>query len=292
MEVSAHADPLALLADADPQLAANKQLAFDMWRSIVNAGHVELADEMLQESYVQHSPVLPTGRAAFKAIFSAVPRTAIPESVSPPLVALLAEGDLVVMALREQLVAAGGEPYTTTHFNLFRVQDGRLVEHWHSLTNAPGPEVASHEDGGPQPVTGATGAAQQALLTANDPQLAANKRLVFDALLGLFSEGADGEPAEFLSADYAEHDPRGFAGRELFPASEDGTLQAPLVAMVAAGDLVVAVTGREHPHPIRPGQTYTTTRFEMFRVMDGRIAGHWSGALRDDHVGGAWGDPE
>lgn len=291
-EIAAHPDPQALLDDADPQLAENKRLAFDMWRSIVNAGHVELADDMLQEGYVQHSPVLPTGRDAFKMIFSAVPHREIPETVSPPLVALLAEGDLVVMALREELLAEGDEPYTTTHFNLFRVEHGRLAEHWHSLTNAPGPDVARPEDGGPQPVTGATGADQQDLLSADDPQLAANKRLVFDALLGLFSDGAEGDPADFLSADYTEYDPRGFAGRELFPASPDGPLAAPLVSMVAADDLVVAVTGREHPHPIRSKQTYTTTRFDMFRVTDGRIAAHWSGALRDDHVGGAWGDPE
>src|ERR1700761_2803285 len=99
--VDGHPDPLSLLADKDPALAANKRLVFDMWRSIVNAGHVELADDMLQEGYVQHSPLLPTGRIAFKAIFSAVERREIPEMVAPPLVSIIAEGALVVMALAE-----------------------------------------------------------------------------------------------------------------------------------------------------------------------------------------------
>ena len=72
--ITGHPDPLSLLAHDDPELARNKRLVFDMWRSIVNGGHVELADEMLHEECTQHSPVLPTGREAFKQIFSAVPR--------------------------------------------------------------------------------------------------------------------------------------------------------------------------------------------------------------------------
>ena len=140
-QVTGHPEPLSLLASDDPALAANKRLVFDLWRSIVNAGHVELADQLLAENYIQHSPVLPTGRAAFKQIFSAVPRLErIPDLVSPPLVALVAEGPYVVMALAETVPdPAGAGSYTTTHFNLFRVENGRLAEHWHSVQTAPGP---------------------------------------------------------------------------------------------------------------------------------------------------------
>ena len=54
--VAGHPDPLSLLASEDPQLEANKRLVFDMWRGIINAGHVELADRLLAEGYIQHSP--------------------------------------------------------------------------------------------------------------------------------------------------------------------------------------------------------------------------------------------
>src|SRR6478735_9159773 len=102
VDVAAHPDALSALASPDPTLAANKRLVFDMWRSIVDAGHTEAADTMLAENYTQHSPVLRTGRKAFKEIFSVVPRRDIPALVEPPLVAIVAEGDLVVMSLREQ----------------------------------------------------------------------------------------------------------------------------------------------------------------------------------------------
>jgi predicted SnoaL-like aldol condensation-catalyzing enzyme len=107
--VVGHAEPLSLLASDDPVLAANKRLVFDLWRSVVNAGHVEVADRLLTEDYIQHSPVLPTGRAAFKKIFSAVPRRdPIPDVVQPPLIAIVAERDLVAMMLVEKLQESRG----------------------------------------------------------------------------------------------------------------------------------------------------------------------------------------
>ncbi len=78
VEITAHPAPLSALDSPDAALAANKRAVFDMWRSIVNAGHVEVADDLLTEGYVQHSPVLRTGRKAFKEIFSVVPRREIP----------------------------------------------------------------------------------------------------------------------------------------------------------------------------------------------------------------------
>jgi predicted SnoaL-like aldol condensation-catalyzing enzyme len=287
--VAAHPDPLSLLSDKDPSLAANKRLVFDMWRSIVNAGHVELADDMLQEGYIQHSPVLPTGRAGFKTIFSAVERRGIPELVAPPLVTIIAEGDLVVMALSEDFPEPGGEGrYATTHFNLFRVEGGRLAEHWHSVQAAPGPNLPPAAEGGPQPVTGISGAAQTQLLQAADRRLAANKRLVFDAWRRTIDAGREDMVDLYFAKDFVDHDPNAGAGREAFrsqvAARADApvrtALRAPIVAIVAQGDLVTLVTRLEHPHPARKGQVYTTTWFDMFRIEGGRIAEHWNGATK------------
>lgn len=289
MPVMAHPDPIALLGDDDQGAASSKQLVFDMWRSIVNAGQVELADTMLQPDYRQHSPMLPTGREAFKQIFSAVERQEVPQTVSPPLVTILAEGVLVVMALLEELPEPEGNGvYTTTHFNLFQLEEGRLAAHWHSLQGAPGPQLPPPDAGGPLPVTGAEGARQLALLEAPEPVLAANKRLVFDAWRQVIAAGQPELAPLYFSAAYIEHDPNfgsGLAGLQAQAATRPrrtiGTwLEDPLVAMLAQDDLVVMVTARTHPHPHRHGETYTTSVFEMFRIQDHRIAEHWNGGTR------------
>ncbi len=289
-QVAGHPEPLSLLASDDPTLAANKRLVFDLWRGIVNAGHVELADELLAEGYIQHSPVLPTGRAAFKQIFSAVPRLEqIPELVSPPLVALVAEGPYVVMALAETVPDPDGAgSYTTTHFNLFRIENGRLAEHWHSVQTAPGPAVLRPEDGGPQPVTGRVGTEQYALLEAAAPGLAWNKREVFD----FWRQVADAGRAELApihaSQDFVSRSPIAGPGRDDFAEHFSArrarpiaiALEDPLVAMLAEGDLVVQVRMQQHAHPSRAGETYTTTWFDMFRLADGRLVEHWDPAVR------------
>lgn len=290
-QVVGHPEPLSQLASDDPALAANKQLVFDLWRGIVNAGHVELADDLLAEGYIQHSPVLPTGRAAFKQIFSAVPRREeIPAVVEPPLVALVAEGPYVVMALAETLAPPDGSGnYTTTHFNLFRIENGRLAEHWHSVQTPPGPDVAAPEDGGPQPVTGVSGTDQYALLESSTPTLAGNKRLVFDVSRQIVDAGREELAGLYFAADFVDRSPNaapsvspfGAYGAETADRPIGLALRDPLVAMVAEGDLVVQVTMHEHPHPMRAGATYTTTGFEMFRVTDDRIVEHWDPSIRN-----------
>jgi len=260
---------------------------FDMWRSIVNAGHVEVADELLVEGYVQHSPVLRTGRKAFKEIFSVVPRRDVPPLVEPPLIASVAEGDLVVMSLLERVPAREDAPaYSTAHFNLFRVDAGRLAEHWHSVHTPPGADVPLPEDGGPQPVTGAVGAAQARWLSSNDAALARNKRLVFDLWREIVDAGQEQRAARYVTPGFIEHHPGAGSGvdgfRTYFSARADQPAQewvrASVVAMVAEGDLVAMVTMQQHPHPARTGHTYTTTWFDLFRLEDGRIAEHWDDA--------------
>jgi predicted SnoaL-like aldol condensation-catalyzing enzyme len=295
-QVVGHPEPLALLASDDATLAANKRLVFDFWRGVVNAGHVELADELLVEGYIQHSPVLPTGRAALKRVFSAVPRLErIPETVSPPLVALVAEGPYVVMALAETVAGPGGAgSYTTTHFNLFRVENGRLAEHWHSVQAAPGPDVPRPEDGGPQPVTGRVGSDQYALLEAAEPGLAWNKRQVFDFWRQVADAGREELVEVYVGAGFAGRSAIMAAGRSGFAAHFSArperpiavSLADPLVAMLAEGDLVVQVRMREHAHPSRAADTYTTTLFDMFRVADGRLVEHWDAALKPSPAGG------
>ena len=286
--VEAHPEPLSLLPDTSPDYAANKRLAFDMWRGIVNAGHVELADELLQEGYIQHSPVLPTGRAAFKQIFSTVPRQEqVPALVTPPLVTIFAEGKLVVMAMREELPLPDGEgTYTSTHFNLFRIEGHRLAEHWHSVQGEPGADLPLAGEGGPLPVIGATGEALLVLADAADPALRRNKVLVLD-LWQAVRTGSRASAMSFLTGGYVEHNANGGAGTPDFRGFSDPrsglagavVLDAPAVALVAQGDLVVLVTALEHADPRRAGATYTSTWFDMFRIAEGKIAEHWDAAI-------------
>ncbi|MBV8658894.1 MAG: nuclear transport factor 2 family protein [Burkholderiales bacterium] len=131
--VEATKDQAKLLLSADPQLAANKRLVYDFWREILEGGHVELADKYLAESYIQHNPAVGTGRAAFVELFSKLLKPKpIAATIQGPLVTIVAEGDRVIMSFVQEVPDPKhpGKTYTTTWFDMFRVENGKLAEHW------------------------------------------------------------------------------------------------------------------------------------------------------------------
>jgi predicted SnoaL-like aldol condensation-catalyzing enzyme len=131
--VSAGADQAAMLASADAKLAANKKLVYDFWRDVFEGGRMELADKYMAESYIQHNPMVPTGRAAFVEAFSKrVKPVPVEPRIKAPLFAITAEGDLVVLSFVRESddPSAPGKKYTTTWFDMFRIENGKIAEHW------------------------------------------------------------------------------------------------------------------------------------------------------------------
>jgi predicted SnoaL-like aldol condensation-catalyzing enzyme len=125
----------ALLASDDPQLAANKKLVWDMWRNFLQANDVDAADNYLAPEYHQHNPNAETGLEGVKAYFRAVnrPKQQVKDSIDR-LVSIVAERDLVTLALVREGVDKDGNNYTTTWFDMFRIADGKIVEHWDTAT--------------------------------------------------------------------------------------------------------------------------------------------------------------
>jgi predicted SnoaL-like aldol condensation-catalyzing enzyme len=120
-----------LLASKDPKLAANKKLVWDMWRTFLQGGDIDSADKFLAPEYHQHNPNAETGLEGVKAYFKAAGRKATPPKDSiDGLVTMVAEGDYVTLALVRNYKDKEGKPYTTTWFDMFRIANGKIVEHW------------------------------------------------------------------------------------------------------------------------------------------------------------------
>ena len=126
------AGQLAMLEHSDPQLAANKRLVWDMWRTLLNGYHIDRAPEFLHEDYIQHNPMANTGRAGMQNFFRSlgIPPREIPEAIPEGVVSVVAEGDLVVITFPRSGTDSCGREYFTTWFDMFRIRDGLIVEHW------------------------------------------------------------------------------------------------------------------------------------------------------------------
>ena len=123
----------AMLTSTDPQLAANKKLVFDLWRVVIEAQNLDRAADFLAEDYLQHNPNVPTGRAGFVRFFTPYAHASAPTAeIRGGLISITAERDIVVLAFARQMPGKmpQDKPFTTTAFDMFRVKDGMIVEHW------------------------------------------------------------------------------------------------------------------------------------------------------------------
>ena len=128
-----------------------------------------------------------------------------------------------------------------------------------------------------------------ALFTDEDPQLHANKQVVYHIMKDLIEAGHWHKADQFLTERYIQHNPNVASGRAgvvtffqdvlgVKPKPIPEKLSAPVVQVIAEGDYVVVVLVSTLPTPTDPEKTYTTSWFDMFRIMDGKADEHWDSA--------------
>ena len=135
--VTVNPDQQAMIHSDDAELAANKKLVFDFWREVFQARNMELAPQYMAEDYIQHNPNVPTGRQPFMDFFGQFEVQPVRAEIDN-LVTMIAEGDLVILAFRREMPdpRKPDHNYTTTWFDMFRIENGQIAEHWDYGTKA------------------------------------------------------------------------------------------------------------------------------------------------------------
>ena len=133
-------DHEALLASESPQLAANKRLVYDMYRIVLQAGLADRAGEFIRDDYIQHNPNAGQGLTGVQDyIRSTRPEREIKDKLDLPLIHLMAEGDYVMTSFVRPEKGASGETYYSTWFDLYRIEDGKIAEHWDPMLKSDKP---------------------------------------------------------------------------------------------------------------------------------------------------------
>jgi predicted SnoaL-like aldol condensation-catalyzing enzyme len=132
--VVAATDKEAMFRSSDPKLNANKQLAYRLVKEIPESTTPETIDKFLTERYIQHNPNMPSGRDSMKKMMAILKPKPVTEKMTEPVVTVVAEGDYVVVStvLDVPDPKNPGKTYTTTHFDMWRMKDGKADEHWDS----------------------------------------------------------------------------------------------------------------------------------------------------------------
>jgi predicted SnoaL-like aldol condensation-catalyzing enzyme len=259
----------------------NVDFVLDWWRNVIDARHMELAANYQAEDYIQHNPNVPTGRAAFVQFFSSQgpPISPIPERLSNPPVVRGDKGDLVWLIFEHQ-VKGPNSPSQVSYaysFDLLRIQNGKIQEHWDSEGKAPGSPVFVPSTAPPPSkwVDKPSPAEQRNLDVAT--------RFEKDAVEYGHTELMD----EILAPDFVEHNrvaPSDRKGLKQFIAHlPDHAPQEikpewkhrPALAFVN-GPYVVMMWERSDKDPSDPAKEYTRNYFAILRIDNGLIQEIWN----------------
>lgn len=134
-EASSEAQPARDLAQEE----RNRQIVLEMYDRIFNKHDLTAAEEFIAEDYIQHNPSVPNGRAPFLAFFG--PYFEANPNLRARIVRSVAEGDLVWIHVHS---TNGDDDRGRAIVDIFRVADGKVVEHWDVIQAVP--ETAANEN--------------------------------------------------------------------------------------------------------------------------------------------------
>jgi predicted SnoaL-like aldol condensation-catalyzing enzyme len=212
-------------------------------------------DRWVSPTYRQHSALAADGPDGLRALVAG-----LPDGFRYDLHRVLADGDLVAL----HGTYHGFGPVPLVAFDVFRVEDGKLAEHWDALSPVVTTTVSGRsQTDGPTQVTG----------TADTE---ANRALVTGFVETVLQGGKVDTVTDFLSTEtYHQHntdigDGLDGLGAALTALAEQGVsmVYTELHRVIADGDFVLTVSeGSFGPTP--------TAFYDLFRVADGRIVEHW-----------------
>jgi predicted SnoaL-like aldol condensation-catalyzing enzyme len=114
----------------DALTARSKSIVREFYTTVLINRDVDAAPRFLRLDYIQHNPNVPTGLNGFMDTFRARFAQPRPPDYKRELLNIVAENDLVVVYVRQTWTGRDGKHHQALGFDMFRVQDGKIAEHW------------------------------------------------------------------------------------------------------------------------------------------------------------------
>jgi predicted SnoaL-like aldol condensation-catalyzing enzyme len=127
---------------------SNKNLVLDLYKKVVRDRNGDLIDTYISDDYIQHSPSMKDGKAGLREAIEYLKSLPKPTEEKSPIILAVEDGGYVMLLLDLSFM---GKRLSVA--DLFKVIDGKIVEHWDavqditgSATNVPTFSVAEEYD--------------------------------------------------------------------------------------------------------------------------------------------------
>jgi predicted SnoaL-like aldol condensation-catalyzing enzyme len=127
------------LAAEPANVAKNKEVAVAFYEAAINKKDYDAAVKYLGSEYKQHNPTAADGKEGLRSFIDFL-KARFPTQRGE-IKRVIAEGDLVVLHVH----STRGEGPGRAIVDIFRVRDGKVVEHWDVIQDIP--EKASNSNG-------------------------------------------------------------------------------------------------------------------------------------------------
>ena len=122
---------LALPVSANEKLTArNKAVVRGFYTTVLIGRDIDAAPRFLRADYIQHNPQVPTGLKGFMNTFRERFAQKLPPDYKRELLNVVGENDMVVIYVQQTWTGRDGQHHQALGFDMFRVQDGKIAEHW------------------------------------------------------------------------------------------------------------------------------------------------------------------
>ena len=238
---------------------AAKETAIAEMASLFKDFDQDAARQLIAPDLIQHNLTIPNGGEVLVGFIPALKDSGITATTHR----VIAEGDLVVAHnTYNNARLFGGENLVS--FDVFRVKDGQVVEHWDNLTPVmpPNPSGRTQTDGTAE--------------ITDHHKTAQNKALVIDFVKTILQGGEMDRITDFISTEtYLQHNSQVADGLEGLKAGLAAMAEAgqPMSYtkthfVVAEGNFVLAASegsfGGQH-----------VAFYDLFRVENDKIVEHW-----------------
>ena len=104
----------------------NKEIILRFYETAFNNWDLSIVDEIMRDDYKQHSPEVEDGKEGFLKFFNGF----LTQHPHAEIIHIMEDGDLVCVFFRCKL-----DGCTAKVFDLYRLEDGMLAEHWDCTMN-------------------------------------------------------------------------------------------------------------------------------------------------------------